>query len=208
MRYGRTWWGKRWLRTLEQLGLTYPDNRIVRARTLVKNDAVDLMHTEPGELSAWVDVPRKSFGVSINLPVFSTAQWEVFDRVTASQLGNLADLLDDRLPASIDKQLAPSGMSLFPADGELATDCPCSDRSAVCVHVIAVQHAFAAEFDDDPFLLPLLRGREREEFIAGIRAARSDRAPVPIPPDAGIPIEDLPVAEFFTASGDLDTLAR
>ena len=205
MSNARTWWAKRWLRTLEQLGLTYPDSRLGKARSMVRNEAVDLLNVEPGELSAWVDVPRKSFGVTVTLPVYDPAQWQRFDETIAARLGNLADLLDDRLPTTIDKQLAGAGLSLFPADGELATSCPCRDRSATCLHVIAVQHAFALEFDEDPFLLPLLRGRDHAAFIAGIRAHRPDPRDVLVP-DTGIAIGSLPGERFYTASGDLDAV--
>jgi len=185
--YGRTWWGKRWLRTVEQLGITYPDSRMSKARTLARAGAVDLLTIDPGELSAWVDQPRRSFGVSVRLPVFDTAQWNAVDRTLAEQLRNLADLLDDRLPTTIDKQLSMIGLSLFPADGELDTYCPCKDSSAACVHVIAVQHAFAARFDDDPFLLPLLRGRDHDAFLAGLRAG------YPRPPAGRTPTERVAV---------------
>lgn len=200
--FGRTWWGKRWLRTLEQLGLTYPDHRMSKARSLVHKEAVDLLTVDPGQLSAWVDEPRKSFGVSVWVPTFSTQQWQAFDAVCAARLGNLAALLDDQLPSGIDKQLQAHGLTLFPADGEIDAECPCRDRSRTCVHVIAAQHAFAAWFDDDPFLLPLLRGRRRQEVLDGARTARE---PLATPAgDDRILLSDLPTEGFYSARGSLD----
>ncbi|MGH8794903.1 MAG: hypothetical protein ACRDXX_19960 [Stackebrandtia sp.] len=201
--FGSTWWGKRWLRTLEQLGLTYPDNRISRARTLVNKEAVDLVTAEPGELSAWVDEPRKSFGVVVRLPVYSEHDWEVFDECVAARLGNFAELLDDRLPTAIDRQLEPFGLSLFPAEGELKVECPCKDRREVCVHVIAVQHAFADLLDDDPFLLCVLRGRDRLALLDGLRSARKPAAAAPAL-DEAVPIATIPAESFYAAKGSLD----
>jgi uncharacterized Zn finger protein len=205
--YGRTDWGKRWLRTLEQLGLTYPDSRMARGRGLVGKEAVDLLHAEPGEISAWVDAPRKSFGVSITLPIFDAARWRRFDEVTASRLGNLADLMDDRLPTGIDRQLEPFGLSLFPSDGELSTSCPCKDRTPVCVHVIAVTHAFTVWFDDDPFLLPLMRGRERSDLIDALRAS-VPAIDLGAPLDETMPVAELATADFYASTTNLEALAR
>lgn len=205
--FGRTWWGKQWLRVLEQLGLTYPDNRLAKARTLVRNGDVDLLHSEAGELSAWVDEPRKSFGVTIQVATFDEAQWKIFDTTVAARLGNIAELADDRLPTAIDKQLAGSGVSLFPTDADLITHCPCRDRSATCVHIIAVQHVFAVELDDDPYLLPLLRGRDREQFIAGIRSARPQVDHLELI-DNGLSIDDLPIETYFEAPGSIDAAMR
>jgi uncharacterized Zn finger protein len=199
MSFGRTWWGKRWLRTLEQLGLSYPNSRLAKARSLVGNDAVDLLHIEPGELSAWVDQPRRSFGVTISLPTFTDQQWRDNDRATAARLGNLAALHDDRLPPSIDNQLSQVEVRLFPGDGELTAACPCTDRRPPCVHVIAVQHAFTVRFDDDPYLLPLLRGRNRADYLAGVRAARPSLRSCAVNP-GGLAIDSLPVQDFFTAT--------
>ena len=205
MIYGRTWWGKRWLRTLEALGLQYPDSRMARGRGLVNKDAVDLLHVEPGELSAWVDEPRKSFGVSIQMPTFSPAQWKTLEEIMVSRLRNLAELLDDQLPTNIDRQLEPAGLALFPSGDELTVQCPCRDRTRTCVHVIAVVHGFATEFDDDPFLLAYLRGRDRDEMLSGIRAARTALAALTVH-DGPVPIRSLPPNQFYDGAQGLDAV--
>lgn len=208
-RFGATWWGKRWLRTLEQLGLTYPDSRMSRARSLVTKEAVDLLHVETGELSAWVDQPRKSFGVSVTIAPFSQDRWHVFDSTVAARLSNLAELLDDRLPADIDRQLEPAGLTLFPADSEIDSSCPCRDRTRVCVHVIAIQHAFAVLFDDDPYLLPLLRGRDRAELLAAVRAAGPARTGLPeVTEGEAVPLSAITTDDFYLARGNIDTIVR
>lgn len=208
-RFGVTWWGKRWLRTLEQLGLSYPDSRMATGRGLAGKDAVDLMNVDTGELSAWVDQPRKSFGVTVRVTPYSDDDWRVFDTVVAQRLGNLADLLDDRLPTGIDRQLEPHGLSLFPSQTEIDTTCPCRDKTKVCVHVIALQHAFAVIFDDDPYLLPLLRGRDRDTLLSGVRAAGPDRQSLPeLTVGVGVPVAELSVTDFYAARGSIDAIIR
>ncbi|MEV0649518.1 hypothetical protein AB0I28_30105 [Phytomonospora sp. NPDC050363] len=203
----RTWWAKRWPRTLEPLGLSYPDNRIVRARTLLRGGALDDLIVEPGELTAWVDLPGRTFGVTVRVAVLDEPQWTLAEQALAGRVSCLADLLDDRLPEDVDRLLDPVGLALFPRDGELTTECPCPSKSPVCVHVIAVQHGFAARFDDDPFLLPLLRGRERRALLAGVRSAMSaSEFPAPAPP-LGVAVASLPPDGFYAVEGARETLA-
>ncbi|GLZ78521.1 hypothetical protein Afil01_33280 [Actinorhabdospora filicis] len=188
-----TWWSKRWPRALEALGLSYPDNRLVRARALIRGGAVDDLLVSPGEITAWVDYPRKTFGVSLRVPVLDEAAWAAESGRIAARVGSLAALLDDRLPEDM--------LSLFPGEGELAVECPCG--RGLCVHVVVVHLAFADLFEEDPFLLPLLRGRGREELLAGVRAAMP---PVPeAGPPVGVAVGDVDVAGFF--DGDREGLS-
>lgn len=202
----RTWWAKRWPRTLEPLGLVYPDNRIVRGRRLARD--VDDMIVSPGEITAWVDQPRRTFGVTITVTAFTDAQWANAFGAMAARPHSLADLIDDRLPENVDRALAEVGPSLFPEDGELSAECPCSDRSAACAHVIAVHHAFAERFEDDPFLLPLLRGLERRPLLDGVRSAMTATAPPPSGPAVAMPLASVDPAAFLTGDRELLTAWR
>lgn len=187
-----TWWSKRWPRALEALGLSYPDNRLVRARTLIRSGAVDDLLVSPGEITAWVDYPRKTYGVTLRLPILDAAAWAAESRRVASRLGALAALLDDRLPEDM--------LPLFPGAGELTVECPCGRD--LCVHVVAVHLAFADLFEGDPFLLPLLRGRGREELLAGVREAMAP-APIVVPP-VGIALGEVDFTGFY--DGDREGL--
>ena len=201
----RTWWGKRWPRTLEPLGLSYPDSRIVRARALIRAGAVDDLLVAPGEFTAWVDQPGKAFGVTVRVPVFDEPQWTTAAQTLAGRVSSLADLLDDRLPEDVDKVLGTVGLALFPREGELSIECPCSAKG-LCVHVITVHNAFADRFDDDPFLLPLLRGGDRAKLLADVRAAMSAVAPPVPPPPTGIAAAALSPQGFYAVEGAREAL--
>jgi uncharacterized Zn finger protein len=84
-----------------------------------------------------------------------------------------AELLDGRMPEDVDEVLAGCGVSLFPTARELATRCSCPDVANPCKHVAAVHYVLAQTFDADPFLLPALRGRDRDALLAGLRAVRA-----------------------------------
>ena len=55
-----------------------------------------------------------------------------------------------------------AGVSLFPLENELTSDCSCPDWSEVCKHTAASHYLLAEQFDEDPFLLMRLRGRNAE----------------------------------------------
>ena len=172
-RFGLTWWGRRWIGSLETLGAAYA-NRLPRGRTYARRGAVRRLEVAPGEVTARVDGSRAvPYRVTLRLPAFSDAQWDEIVAALAGQLRHAAALLDGRMPDDIDDTLAGCGLSLFPKAGDLATTCSCPDHANPCKHVAAVHYVLAQAFDDDPFLLPTLRGRDQHALLAALRAART-----------------------------------
>jgi uncharacterized Zn finger protein len=210
-RFGLTWWGRRWIGSLEALGAAYA-NRLPRGRTYARRGAVRRLRIGPGEVTAGVDGSRpQPYRVTLRLPVFPDAEWDAAVAALAGQLRHAAALLDGRMPDDIDDTLAGCGLSLFPHAGELRTTCSCPDHANPCKHVAAVHYVLAQTFDDDPFLLPALRGRDRPALLAALRAARTGGAPgeqaAPLPADRddtpGLPLAALHARTLYTARGDL-----
>ena len=117
------------------------------------------------------------------------------------------------MPDDIDDTLAGCGLSLFPKAGDLATTCSCPDHANPCKHVAAVHYVLAQAFDDDPFLLPTLRGRDQHALLAALRAARTgagSSADPALEDDSsgdGIRLADLHAARLYDAPGDLAAVA-
>jgi uncharacterized Zn finger protein len=65
-------------------------------------------------------------------------------------------------------------LSLFPAtDRELSLDCSCPDHAVPCKHIAATFYLLAESFDDNPFAILAWRGREQEDLLANLAAART-----------------------------------
>jgi uncharacterized Zn finger protein len=64
------------------------------------------------------------------------------------------------------------GLDLLPGPGEVQPRCSCPDWADPCKHAAAVCYLVADELDRDPFLLFLLRGKGRDELLAGVRQRR------------------------------------
>ncbi len=175
-KFGLTWWGQRWIAALEALGRTYA-NRLPRGRTYARNGSVTDLTVTAGKVTARVAGRRPTpYRVSLQIPVFTDAQWTAATHALARQLRHAAALLDGRMPEDIDNTLDGVGLSLFPGPRELTTTCSCPDIANPCKHVAAVHYTLAQTFDADPFLLPTLRGRDRRALLAALRTARTGQA--------------------------------
>lgn len=172
-RFGQTWWSKRWIHALEELGAAYT-TRLPRGRTYARQGRVTLQTVEAGHIAAAVQGSRvRPYVVELRLPAFDDDTWTQVVAALAGRVRHAATLLDGRMPEDIDDVLAGCGVSLFPQAGELLTRCTCPDVANPCKHVAAVHYVLADAFDDDPFLLPALRGRDRDELLAALRAQRA-----------------------------------
>lgn len=209
MRFGLTWWGKRWIGALEALGAVYA-NRLPRGRTYARQGRVEDLTVRPGRVTARVQGSRaRPYRVTLTLPVFDDTTWDGVLEALAAELRHTAALLDGRMPDDVDDVLQACGVSLFPRARELSTSCSCPDAANPCKHVAAVHYTLAQTFDDDPFLLPRLRGRDRDALLAGLRAQRAgtgEPSPDADRGDATTAVADLVARELFTARGALDEI--
>ena len=208
-RFGLTWWGKRWIGALEALGAVYA-NRLPRGRTYARQGRVANLTVRPGRVTAAVQGSRaRPYRVTLTLPVFDDATWEAILETLAGEVRHTAALIDGRMPDDVDDALQACGVSLFPRARELSTSCSCPDAANPCKHVAAVHYTLAQTFDDDPFLLPRLRGRDRGQLLAGLRAHRAgtgDPVDDARSDDGAITVTDLVARDLFTARGALDDI--
>src|SRR4029079_12425491 len=118
----------------------------------------------------------------------SDAEWErVIDGMSSEALYP-ARLLSGEMPEQIEDVFSAAGSSLFPRDGDdMQTRCSCPDWANPCKHIAAVHYLLGERFDDDPFLMFLLRGRSQEEIVAELRARRAG-------PDASAETDEAEVA--------------
>jgi uncharacterized Zn finger protein len=175
--FGRTWWGRAWLEALEQRARLDPD-RLPRGREYARSGAVGDLTLAPGEARARVRGRKtEPYQVRIRVRPFTDDEWDrVLEAVTA-RLGHAAALLDGELPPEIADDAASAGLDLLPGGGEVGPRCDCPDEADPCKHSAAACYLIAGALDADPFALFLLRGRTRDQVLAGIRARRRGAAP-------------------------------
>ncbi|WP_242606296.1 SWIM zinc finger family protein [Protofrankia symbiont of Coriaria ruscifolia] len=181
--FGRTWWGRAWVDALEQRARLDP-NRLPRGRTYARSGAVGELRVMVGEARAPVQGRRiRPYTVRLRVRTFDDDEWARLLDAVAAQLGHTAALLDGELPPQVADDIAGSGLDLLPGAGEVGPSCTCPDSANPCKHAAAVCYLVADALDADPFVLLLLRGRTREEVLAGLRSRRRGAAtPAESPP--------------------------
>jgi uncharacterized Zn finger protein len=172
--FGKTWWASRWVAALE--GLVNPA-RLARGRTYARAGQVTSLQVDREGVMATVQGSRpQPYTVSIRLTHLTDAEWQrVIDAMAAEAL-YAARLLSGEMPEEIEDLFSNSavGCSLFPTDArDLHTRCSCPDLANPCKHIAAVYYLLGERFDEDPFLMFLLRGRSQADIVAALRARRA-----------------------------------
>lgn len=198
--FGQTWWAGRWIAALERL---VDIGRLSRGRTYARSGQVVSLDVGRKGVRARVQGSYpEPYDVTIGFRTLTDAEWDrVIDALVEDAI-YAAHLLAGEMPEPIEEVFTAVGVSLFPAkSGDLETDCSCPDWANPCKHVAAVHYLLGERFDDDPFLIFELRGRSKDEIIAGLRARRSVGGAVeePAPVVAEIPLPDAPATEPLAA---------
>jgi uncharacterized Zn finger protein len=173
---GATWWSERFVAVLTGIGLS---NRLQRGRAYARAGQVISLDVDAGMVTAQVQGSRtRPYRVRIGITAYGKMEWAKLERGLADNAWYAAKLLASEMPEDIEDVFADLGLPLFPASaGELSMDCSCPDWEIPCKHIAAVFYLLAEAFDDDPFTILAWRGREREELLDNLQAARSGGPP-------------------------------
>ena len=119
-RFGQTWWSRRWIGALEDLGAAWA-TRLPRGRTYARQGRVTLQTRRGGAGGRGrAGQPRAALRASsCGWPTFDDATWDEVVAALAGRLRHAAALLDGAMPEDVDDVLADCGVSLFPGPREL-----------------------------------------------------------------------------------------
>jgi hypothetical protein len=196
----QTWWSGRFIAVLESIIV---GGRLERGRNYARRGQVISMDVTAGLVSALVQGSRvQPYRVRIGLDAFGRPEWAAAERALAASAWYSAKLLAGEMPEDIEDVFAGLGLALFPASAaELSMYCSCPDWEVPCKHIAAVFYLLAEAFDDDPFSILAWRGRDREDLLAGLHAARGELAAGQGGP-AGVPVPGGgPAAGGVSAAG-------
>ncbi|WP_432477819.1 hypothetical protein [Nocardioides sp. GXQ0305] len=164
----RTWWGKAWVRAVEEAA--YAEEDLVRGRRLARAGRVGGITVEPGRFVAAVEEGDDVLTVSGGLPELDPAGSAALTEVVAAESGRIAALLGGDLPHPLVEHAEESGVELLPFGGELATRCTCEPWADPCHHALAVLQQLTWLIEADPFVLLALRGVGRDDLLARLHA--------------------------------------
>jgi uncharacterized Zn finger protein len=203
---GQTWWSGRFVAVLEDIGL---GNRLQRGRNYARKGQVISLDVDAGMVTAQVQGSRaRPYRIRIGITAYGKAEWARLERALADNAWYAAKLLAGEMPEDIEDVFTETGLSLFPsAPGELSLDCSCPDREVPCKHIAAAFYLLAEAFDEDPFTILAWRGRDREDLLANLHAARSGGRPAADQAaGAGTLLADC-IGSYFAMRANLPTTA-
>lgn len=198
----QTWWSERFVTVLEDIGL---GNRLQRGRNYARKGQVISLDVDAGSVTASVQGSRmRPYRVRIGVTAYGKLEWAKLERALADNAWYTATLLAGEMPEDIEVVFTSLGLSLFPtAANELSMDCSCPDWEVPCKHIAAAFYLLAEAFDDDPFTILAWRGRQREDLLANLRAARAAGPPAADRAEqAGVPLADR-LDSYFAIQAEL-----
>lgn len=151
-----TWWGRAWVRAVEEA--SYAESDLHAARQLSRSGAIGGITIGSGTASALVHHRADAWPVSATVPELDAVSRQAFLEVVATESGHLAALMAGELPHRLVEQAEEAGVELLPYGAELAASCPCGSWVDPCVHALALMLQVAWLVDGDPWVLLRLRG--------------------------------------------------
>jgi uncharacterized Zn finger protein len=169
---GENWWAGKWIQALEPL---LDAGRLGRGRSYARSGQVLNLDIGPGVVTSRVQGSRATpYKVKIAVKTLTVAEWSKVVDALAGQAIFAAKLLAGEMPKDVEDAFRAAHVSLFPTQRtDLQTDCSCPDYANPCKHVAAVYYLLGERFDEDPFLLFHLRGKDKEQLLAELRQRRT-----------------------------------
>ena len=153
-------------------------SRLTRGRTYARKGQVISLDVTPGEVRSSVQGSRaRPYQVVIKQKPFGELVWAKAEIALSEQALPAAKLLAGEVPPELEDIFSAAGAPLFPTRaGDLDQRCSCPDWEVPCKHLAATFYLLAEAFDDDPFLILLWRGRDRDRLLGRLRELRDDHA--------------------------------
>ncbi len=160
----RNWWGKAWINNLE----SYADfsNRLGRGRSYVRNGSVIHLKIQQSEITALVQGSDKSpYKINIVIKPLSEKTWKKIIKECEGNLSSINELLEGKIPKSLQELFTQKKDGLFPTPKEISFDCDCPDWAYMCKHVAAVLYGVGARLDENPSLFFTLRNVNIDDLL-------------------------------------------
>jgi uncharacterized Zn finger protein len=166
-----TWWGRAWVRAVEEA--SYGEAELRTGRALARGGDVGRISVDVGGFLASVVVADAhgdtAWTVSGTVPVLDEPSAAALVETVAAEAGRIGALLAGELPHTLVEHAEEMGVELLPYGSELGTTCTCETWADPCPHAVAVLLQLGWLIDADPLVLLHLRGLPREELLGRLR---------------------------------------
>lgn len=180
-----SWWGRAWVRTLEEAA--YAEADLKAARALARSGQIGQIIVDRGSVVATVAEGDDAWTVQVGCE--RVPDWEVYVELVAAASDRVASLLSGELPHELVEQADEAGVELLPYAGDLTWACTCDPWVPPCRHALAVGMQVGWLLDRDPLVLFHLRGLTREQLLARLHAHQGAPAVEQPDPDVDVAAE-------------------
>ncbi len=152
IKFGHTWWGKKWLGALDKIDYS---NRLPRGERYARNGSVRSISIEGSKISAKVAGRRpQPYRTSFNLWKFTKKEKTAITSLVKESPYYLSQLEARVLPPELYEDLVKLKIKVFPSSWkDLNMNCSCPDWAVPCKHLAAVVYIIANEIDKNPFMV-------------------------------------------------------
>lgn len=166
MKYqNRTWWGHRFIESLEQ----FTDaGRLSRGKAYSRDNRILEWKMEDGKIRAKIrGNANPYYGIDeepiyttqVSMTTFKQSHWQQALDTLTNKASLVSQLMLGEMPDHIEDVFAEQGLRLLPQHkSDFHIECSCPDWGDPCKHGAGVCYRLANILDDDPLLLFELRG--------------------------------------------------
>ncbi|TRV80730.1 SWF or SNF family helicase [Streptomyces sp. 130] len=208
--FAASWWGKAWLKALEDTALDL--QQLKAGRRVAREGGVGAVSVRPGRITAVVrERDGSTYRGDVLLQELDEQEWDRFLGMAAERTGHIAALLDREMPPHLVEDAAAAGIDLLPGIGDLEPRCTCEAWDH-CPHTAALCYQVARLLDQDPFVLLLMRGRGERALLDGLQERIAATAGAPdVTAGAQEPASDpgaggVPAEQVYAAGSILPAL--
>jgi len=174
MEYQKTWWGNRFIASLEtfidsgrlQRGRAYrTDNRVLNFG--IKENHVTA--TVRGNVNPYFGVTKEpKYKVSLTFEALSSQRWQTIIARLCENPGLLSKLMLNEMPNNIEDAFGTYYFLPRRYD-DIEAQCSCPDYANPCKHIAGIYYRIASMLDRDPMLLFQLRGLAPEALHQALK---------------------------------------
>jgi uncharacterized Zn finger protein len=163
---GEEWWTTEFLDMMNPVRDT---SQLIKGRRLAERGQVIVRSVYSGGVEAIVlETSGGSRKVSLWLTDLED-KWEDVFHILSGQQTLFSKLITGNYPEELDDILKQAGILIIPTTlMDLDYRCDCESGHHTCSHIVATYMALGTYVNEDPMTLFLLRGRTREEILAGV----------------------------------------
>ncbi|MEV3993912.1 hypothetical protein AB0J57_34045 [Streptomyces sp. NPDC049837] len=165
---GQSFWAKAWTEAVED---TWPEEEsLKKGRAFARTGRIGPITVSPGRISAEVYGGEAAYTTVVTLAELDAGEWELLWEKAADRPAVTEELLAGELPEDLLEAVEDARVRMLPGYGDLDADCDCDALEHPCPHATALCYQVSWLLETEPWLLPLVRGRDAEEAVEELKS--------------------------------------